>query len=259
MAKITPEEQERAEMLGRVVRKLREDTGLNRPDFTAAMSAYPEGGVKPDYINKLESGTRSLSKASPEVREAIRLTAGVSAEDWYALTGLYVPSNAPEPARPRNVGWVFEALGIDAHQHVRTDTLSAQYVEAPETIRVPVRGLAAAGRAFYSESNLVGYVRLSLDEYNPSHEIVRISGDSMHPTLRDGDHVAVDPSELELAVGRVYVFHIIGDGHCIKRVERLADGQLWLVSDNRSHPPIRPDEVEVRGRAVRHYPQVVPL
>lgn len=103
----------RAIELGRILRMLRDETGLNRPEFVAQMAFYPQGEIKPDYLNKLESGTRSFARATLEVREAIRLVAGVTKEDWMDLTGLFVPEDAPEPTSPRNVQFIFDELKIE--------------------------------------------------------------------------------------------------------------------------------------------------
>ena len=49
------------------------------------------GDITPDYLNKLESGTRSLASASLEVREAMRTVLGVSRSEWEETTGLHTP------------------------------------------------------------------------------------------------------------------------------------------------------------------------
>jgi hypothetical protein len=53
--------------------------------------------ITPDYLNKLERGTAPLSRASLEVREAIRAVLGYSPEKWQELTGLYVPETVAGP------------------------------------------------------------------------------------------------------------------------------------------------------------------
>ena len=50
-----------------------------------------------DYLNKLERGTATFSRASLEVREAIRAVLGYSPQKWQELIGLYVPEAGAEP------------------------------------------------------------------------------------------------------------------------------------------------------------------
>ncbi|WP_034355333.1 transcriptional regulator [Deinococcus phoenicis] len=78
-----------------LVKDRRLDLGLNRPAFVAEMAKHGQD-ITPDYLNKLERGTAPLSRASLEVREAIRAVLGYSVEEWRDLTGLYTP-DIPEP------------------------------------------------------------------------------------------------------------------------------------------------------------------
>jgi len=72
--------------------------------------------------------------------------------------------------------------------------------------------------------------------------VVSISGDSMEPTLHDGDIVLVDCRPSQIRNGRVYAFVDASGDLKVKRLERL-DGQLLLRSDNTDH------QTEVRGPA----------
>jgi len=113
----------------------------------------------------------------------------------------------------------------------------------------PVRGLASAGQPVDADG-----MPVLADVWRRGSLLYQVEGDSMAPTLNDGDRVYVDPTELDLREGRVYVFEIPGNGHTIKRVRRLDDGELWLVSDNPKYRPWRPSEMRVIGRVYYHDP-----
>ena len=113
----------------------------------------------------------------------------------------------------------------------------------------PVRGLASAGQPVDADG-----MPVLADVWRRGSLLYQVEGDSMSPTLNDGDRVYVDPTELDLREGRVYVFDIPGNGHTIKRVRRLDDGELWLVSDNPKYRPWRPSEMRVIGRVYYHDP-----
>lgn len=88
---------ERAAEHGALVKERRLDRGLNRPAFVREMARHGQE-ITPDYLNKIERGTAPLSRASLEVREAMRAVLGFSADEWEELTGLYAAQpTAPEP------------------------------------------------------------------------------------------------------------------------------------------------------------------
>ena len=82
----------RATEHGEWLKEKRLDLGLNRPAFVSEMSKHGQD-ITPDYLNKLERGTAALSRASLDVREAIRLVLGYTADDWHNATGLYAPTD----------------------------------------------------------------------------------------------------------------------------------------------------------------------
>lgn len=90
-----PDPDPRAQAHGTLVKERRLDLGLNRPAFVAQMHKHGQE-ITPDYLNKLERGTAPLSRASLDVREAIRAVLGYSPERWQELTGLYTPTE-PTP------------------------------------------------------------------------------------------------------------------------------------------------------------------
>ena len=79
---------------------------------------------------------------------------------------------------------------------------------------------------------------------------IRVEGDSMEGTLRDGDEILVDRSPRPLRDG----IHVVrtGDALLVKRVDLGRPGAITLVSDNPAYRPIAlaPDELEVVGRVV---------
>ncbi len=77
-----------------------------------------------------------------------------------------------------------------------------------------------------------------------------VAGDSMEPTLRDGDEILVDRTPRAWRDG----IHVVraGDALLVKRLDTGRPGVLALVSDNRAYGPIEmaPEEVQVIGRVV---------
>ncbi len=64
---------------------------------------------------------------------------------------------------------------------------------------------------------------------------VRAAGDSMEPTIRDGDLVVVDQDQRAAVDDRLFVVRT-GEGFVVRRVRRVGDH--WsLISDNSAHLP----------------------
>lgn len=65
---------------------------------------------------------------------------------------------------------------------------------------------------------------------------VAVSGDSMEPTLSDGDVIIVDTTRTSVDASGVYVVRIGGD-LLVKRVHRRVDGSLVIKGDNPAYEP----------------------
>lgn len=82
--------------------------------------------------------------------------------------------------------------------------------------------------------------------------VARGEGDSMQPTLLDGDIVLIDSGQQSiLSPDRIWAVSY-GDLAMIKRVRRLPGGRYLLMSDNSAVQPIEcvDDEMHVIGRVV---------
>ena len=79
---------------------------------------------------------------------------------------------------------------------------------------------------------------------------IRVEGDSMEATLRDGDEILVDRTPRPRRDG----IHVVraGDALLVKRLDTGRPGVIALVSDNPAYRTLElaPDEVEVIGRVV---------
>ena len=125
-------------------------------------------------------------------------------------------------------------------------------------VDVPRLGLdASAGRgAFAGEERAIGAFRFSggwlrAQGLEPAMlSAIAVAGDSMEPTLRDGDEILVDRAPRALRDG----VHVVraGESLLVKRLDLGRPGRIALISDNPAYPPIElaPGEVEIVGRVV---------
>ena len=135
-----------------------------------------------------------------------------------------------------------------------------QTIITDDVISIPlINANVSCGYGFLNDSELIliRFVRVSIEfirRYCPaanlrSLQIMTAFGDSMEPTLSEGDSVIVDVSEKTVKRDGLYVLRI-GDGLFVKRIQITPKG-LRLISDNPLYHPIdsTEDELEVIGRA----------
>lgn len=214
------------------LRQRRQALGLGQHDLSQRTGDLggPAGRVTQPYLSRLERGERALGALTAQRQDALRRALDVTLSEWTARTGLR--PLAPEP---------------------REDLLGSL-----ELIRVPVRALASAGLPLTEDhASVIDYELVPLRDHRPGMLVLQVQGDSMTTDsggLRPGDRVYVDPGDLDLREGRVYVLHVPGLGLTVKRLRRYGEA-LWLSSDNPDHPPVRPEEATVIGRVYYHQPQ----
>lgn len=83
-----------------------------------------------------------------------------------------------------------------------------------------------------------------------------VSGESMYPTLKDGEEIIVDRSKRELAEGKIFVLNHNGS-MLVKKVQFTYDG-VELISDNPTYRPLKLNAEEANnlmiiGQVVRGY------
>lgn len=66
--------------------------------------------------------------------------------------------------------------------------------------------------------------------------LINVRGDSMEPSIYDGDLVMIDRRKTQIRSGRIYAFRE-GESLRIKRLELIPDAAIILRSDNPKHLP----------------------
>ncbi len=117
---------------------------------------------------------------------------------------------------------------------------SEDYVELP---RLRVQAAAGAGRFMAPGDDDPGQFLAARSSWlhsigcSPAKtEALMAKGDSMEPTIRDGDTLLVDRSVDRIVDNGIYVVVVAG-AVVVKRLTRRLNGSVVLSSDNPSHPP----------------------
>ncbi len=98
------------------------------------------------------------------------------------------------------------------------------------------------------------YMRRHFGRSGNGFAMVYVKGDSMQPTLWDGDEIVVDTRVQRVDRDGIYVFMLRGDIK-VKRMQVKLDGSLMVKSDNHAYETEQvgagqADQFQVRGRLV---------
>ena len=128
----------------------------------------------------------------------------------------------------------------DRQSQFLSDTGKSRYVAIP---RLNIAA-SAGGGALAEHAQVVEYLAFDADfvrtrlRRDPKHLVlIEARGDSMEPTIRDGDILTVDVSpDQSLQSSTLYVIRI-DEALLVKRLDRRIDGSIIVHSDNLRYPP----------------------
>ena len=159
---------------------------------------------------------------SIDIRYALNIEQALGISHIWLMTGDGDPLEAPMRS-VKNMTPVHAADGDD-----------------PESVQIPLVKLKLSagitGFATEPERRDGGTIGMrsswvNRHRYNPEYlYAITVCGESMEPTLHDGDIVVINVADKKLVDGSVYAFNYEGEA-VVKRLSRDA-GQWWLTSDN---------------------------
>lgn len=140
--------------------------------------------------------------------------------------------------------WLMTGEGDPLHapMYAMKGLIPVHVVESndPEFVKIPLvkLKLSAGITGFHTEpeprdGGTIGMRSAWVDRtrLNPEYlYAITVGGDSMEPSLHDGDIVVINVADKKLVDGAVYAFNYEGEA-VVKRLSRDA-GQWWLTSDN---------------------------
>lgn len=106
------------------------------------------------------------------------------------------------------------------------------------TVILPVYGKASAGNGYINLDQEIYYFPVKKGDFSDRSFLVEISGNSMEPTLEDGDYALVDPDNIDYVKNKIYVV-TYNDESFIKRM--VVDDKskiIMLKSDNPEYEDI---------------------
>lgn len=208
------------DMIGDRLKQLRTDAGLNQPEFAAIV------GTTKQYVSQLESGKNQTPNAT-------------YMEGWARHFRV-------------NLRWLVAGTGKKYATVADEDTDWANIVS--------VRQAASLGDGAvpdeYAETHKLKFRADSLHRKKLTPEKLAViygKGDSMYPTIKNGDAILVDTSDKVPKDGKLFV--ITYDGDLIAKRLMELDGTWYAKSDNDADPKWRKPRkldpskgVEIAGR-----------
>lgn len=177
-------------------------------------------GIDPSNISKVLSGKLTVSESLIN-----RLVVNLGVSKQWLIDGSDVPF-------PRHDGP--NAIDDRRHQHAshRGNAVGAPVYDIDVTA-----GSVNISRMFTDE-HIIG--RLSIPGLNPQLPIVKVSGNSMSPRIRNGAYISIRPIDADAPImwGQIYVV-MLEDYRMVKYVRRHQDpSKIILHSDNPDYDDI---------------------
>ena len=122
----------------------------------------------------------------------------------------------------------------------------------------PTISVSAGGGAFDGEQD---FEKLDLPDFfvniigGKDHikniEAINVTGDSMEPTLNNGNIIFIDKTKQDISKDGIYAF-VNENGLFVKRIQRRVDGTLDIISDNKEYPIqiAHKPEINILGKVV---------
>lgn len=195
-----------------------------------------------DRIKKLRE-TRGIS-----IREAAKLSEGLFSHGY--LAQLEAGISSWQKVSLQILQGMARAFNMSLSDFVDyVNGVNEEFVMTPFR-NAPILGVAEAGQPFEYP--------VPIELYRPNMVVYQVSGSSLDSgspdAIKDGDYLFIDTNDQELRNGKLYVFEIIGDGHCVKRA-RLVNDEWLLMSDNPEYPTLKITEVKIVGKVYKAFGQ----
>lgn len=124
------------------------------------------------------------------------------------------------------------------------------------TISLPVYGKASAGNGYINLEQEIYFLPIKKGNFSDLSFLVEIHGDSMYPTLEEGNFALVDPSNNDYVKNKIYVI-TYNDETFIKRIViDEKSGIIILKSDNPEYDDIlinkdMQEYLKIEGRVIQ--------
>lgn len=199
---------------------------------------------------------RLLALSSERAISLARLSELIGRNSTYLQQ--FIRKGSPRKLEERDRATLARFFGVAESELGAPEEISSMKLAQRDWVDVPrlPLGASAGGGAIAHDEAPIGAFRFAArwlrgQGLEPAMlSAIAVEGDSMEPTLRDGDEILVDRTPRPLRDG----IHVVraGDALLVKRIDTGRPGAVTLVSDNPAYRAVElpPGEVQVIGRVV---------
>ncbi len=191
-----------ADSIGKRIKAARLAKGLTQEQLSLQI-----GGAGQSTVGNYERGTNA-----PDVFTLTRIAEVTGCDFQFLATG--EASNASKSE-------VLYVTGDDKYAFVRRLEVRAGAGKAEENGHEEISGTHAYRKDWLEKRGLIP----------AACAVIEVNGDSMHPSIADGDVVLVNTAAKKMFDGRIYAFRT-DEGAKIKRLFKQLDGRVRVSSDN---------------------------
>lgn len=203
-------------------------------------------------IDRIGTQAKAGEIAGVTDEQIARWRDGLSKPNFFGITRI-------ARAAGLSVDWLATGEGSQTIAATITEAAGSAHTDLSFIERLDIEVSAGAGSLVENEQYLdfiaIQTRWLRHKGINPAAvRLLNVRGDSMEPTIRDGDVALVDTSISDIIDNAIYVL-VVGNRLLIKRIHILVSGALRLISDNPIYPhedvaANEADFVRVSGRVV---------
>lgn len=112
-----------------------------------------------------------------------------------------------------------------------------------------INASAGGGAINFDENYEILYIDKKIIDKNL--DAINVIGDSMEPTLKDGNIIFIDRNDKNIINGGIFVIST-NAGVFVKRLNLKSNGEIEIISDNSIYPKekVKPEEINIIGKVV---------
>ena len=209
-----------------ILKKLREKKGITQQKLVEL------SGLGQGTIGDIERG--KIKRGSPKTLEKIAGALNLTEDEKIELFSVLVPKD----------------IAIKLKQD---EVIEKQKIDI---VQVPVYGKVSAGNGelLIDDAQILRYIPMAKGTVPKGAFFLEINGDSMEPTLHDGETALVNPNDIDYIENKIYVSVLHDEGY-IKRIV-IDENAIMLISDNPKYRPIfvreeEKDYFRIIGRVIK--------
>lgn len=218
--------EEKAKEIGEFLRKKREELGYSTNQLLIKTD------IDKSDISRIENGKKR--KLNPIYLKKLAKALNIDIIELFKM-----------------VGYLDEDIKI----HTKKESFEIKKL-IREVVYIPVYGKASAGNGYLNLEQEIYKIPILDEDFPDDCFFVKIEGDSMEPTIIEGEFALVDPNDIEYQKNKIYVV-TYNDESFIKRI--VVDEQTGIVilkSDNSKYDDIlinleNQEYLKINGKVIK--------